>query len=227
MHGIRLTTYEKKMPNRKPVTVNTSNVHTYQLRHLYASLGVLLKAEPKALQVLMGHAKIKTTMDIYAQAQDELQRETAETIDDFITSLTLENSSEDMEELFKNIQSLNLYTSQEREIKYYKQELIRLVNIQKLEEQIKNIILRISNIEDTNKDNQTRLKLIYSLLSNMEEFKTQTRNIKRNTNKCNDDYKYIFNYLQITQYLLKSIDKAKEYKPTKQPATIKNFAVNY
>lgn len=215
------------MPNRNPVTVLTSDVHIYQLRHLYASLGVLLKAEPKALQSLMGHAKIKTTMDIYAEAQDELQRETAETIDDFITSLTLENSSEDMEELFIKLKNLNLYTLQKREVKYYKQELVRLVNIHSLEEQVKTVILQVSNIEDTTEDNQERLKLIYSLLNNMEEFKNQTRNIKRDTNKCNDDYKYIFQYLQTTQYLVKAIDKATEYKTTKQPATVRTFAVNY
>lgn len=53
--GIRPTTYQKKKANGKYTTVNTSAVFQYQLRHLYASLGVLLKAEPKALQTLMGH----------------------------------------------------------------------------------------------------------------------------------------------------------------------------
>lgn len=65
MHGIRLTTYQKKKPNGTYTTVNTSDVHTYQLRHLYASLGVLIKAEPKALQRLMGHRQIPVQHIMY------------------------------------------------------------------------------------------------------------------------------------------------------------------
>ena len=50
--------------------------------------GVLLKAEPKALQMLLGHAKMATTYDIYAEAEQSMQQLTAETIDEFITYLT-------------------------------------------------------------------------------------------------------------------------------------------
>lgn len=132
-----------------------------------------------------------------------------------------------MEKLLKIIQSLELYTLEEKEITHYKRELLRVVYIPKLEEQIKELILKISNIEDTTQDNQERLKLIYSLLTNMEEFKNQTRNIKRDTNQCSENYNYIFQYLQTTQYLVKAIDKATQYKTSKQPATIRNFAVNY
>ena len=101
-----------------------------------------------------------------------------------------------------------------------------MVYIPKLEEQIKELILKISNIEDITEDNQERLKLIYTLLTNMEEFKNQTRNIKRDTNQCSEDYNYIFQYLQTTQYLVQAMNKATRYK-TKQPATITQFAINY
>ena len=152
---------------------------------------------------------------------------TVEKIEDYYTGLTLETANADMEELLKIIKDLKLHTLEEKEVTYYKRELLRVVYIPKLEEQIKEIILKVSNIEDTTEDNQERLKLIYTLLSNMTEFKNQTRNSKRDTNQCSEDYNYIFQYLQTTQYLVKAIDKATQYKSTKQPATIRTFAVNY
>lgn len=197
------------------------------LRHLYASIGVLVKADPKALQVLMGHKDISITLNIYAEAQDELKERNAEKIEDYFTSLTLETANADMDELLKIIQDLELHTLEEKEVTRYKQQLLRVVYPPKLEEQVKDLIIKVSNIEDNTEDNQDRLKLIYSLLTNMEEFKNQTTNIRRDTNQCSEDYKYIFQYLQTTQYLVKAIDKATQYKSTKQPATIRTFAVNY
>lgn len=132
-----------------------------------------------------------------------------------------------MEKLLQIIQDLKLHTLEEKEVSHYKRELLRVVYIPKLEEQIKDLILKVSNIEDTTQDNQERLNLIYSLLTNMEEFKNQTRNIKRDTNQCSEDYNYIFQYLQTTQYLVQAMNKATDYKPTKKPATIRPFAINY
>lgn len=189
--------------------------------------GVLVKADPKALQVLMGHKDISVTLNIYAEAQDELKERNAEKIEDYFTSLTLETANADMEKLLQIIKDLKLFNLEEKEVIRYKQELIRVLYIPKLEEQIKDLILKISNIEDTTEDNQERLKLIYTLLNSMEEFKNQTTNIKRDTNQCNENYNYIFQYLQTTQYLVKAMNQATEYKSTKQPTTIKPFIVNY
>ena len=158
---------------------------------------------------------------------DDLKEMTAERIEDYYRGLTLETANADMEKLFKIIQDLKLHTLDEKEITHYKRELVRIVYIQKLEEQIKELILKISNIEDTIEDDRERLKLIYTLLSTMENFKEQTRNIKRDTNQCNNNYNYIFQYLQTTQYLVRAMDKATEYKPKEQLTTVKTFAVNY
>ena len=70
--GIRLTTYMKKKPNGTYTEVKTSEVFQYQLRHLFASLGVLIKAEPKALQKLMGHRKISVLPIIFMQMPKNL-----------------------------------------------------------------------------------------------------------------------------------------------------------
>ena len=132
-----------------------------------------------------------------------------------------------MEKLLQIIEDLKLFNLEEKEVTHYKRELLRVVYIPKLEEQIKELILKISNIEDTTQDNKSRLNLIYNLLNNMEEFKEQTRNIKRDTNQCNTNYNYIYNYLQTTQYLVRAMNKATKYKPTKKETTVQPFAVNY
>ena len=113
-----------------------------------------------------------------------------------------------MDKLLKIIQDLKLHTLEEKEVTHYKEQLLRAVFIPKLEKQVQDTILKISNIEDTTEDNQERLKLIYTLLSSMETFKNQTRNIRRDNDKCNDDYNYIFSYLQNIQHLLKNMNQA-------------------
>lgn len=191
--------------------------------------GVLLKAEPKALQMLLGHAKMATTYDIYAEAEQSMQQLTAETIDEFITYLTYEGTSEDMEALFKKIQELDLNTLEESTVKIFKQELIRLANIPKLEEQVKDIILELSKTGQgvsANQDSQLKLDLIYSLLSTLDQFKTQTRNIKRNTG-YNNNYEYTFNYLQTTQNLLQIIHNANKCKENQTIQPVQIAAIDY
>ena len=190
---------------------------------------MLVKADPKALQVLMGHKDISITLNIYADAQDELKEQNAEKIEDYILSLTSESASQDMDELFSKIQELDIYSLEEKEVINYTNEIKRLAIIPKIEKEVKELILKISNLDKdtTTDDTQARLELVYSLLSNMEHLKDQTRDLKRDTNKCNDDYKYIFNYLQTAQYLVKSMSRATEYKVVKKPAKVTKFAINY
>ena len=172
-------------------------------------------------------------MNIYADAQDELKEQNAEKIEDYILSLTSESASQDMDELFKKIEELDIYLLEEKEVINYTNEIKRLAIIPKIEKEVKELILKISNLDKdtTTDDTKARLELVYSLLSNMEQLKDQTRDLKRDTNKCNEDYKYIFNYLQTTQYLVKAMNKATEYKVVKKrsktlcPAAKHNFFV--
>lgn len=130
-----------------------------------------------------------------------------------------------MEKLFEIIKDLKLYTLEEKEVTHYKRELLRVVYIPRLEDLVKKLILKVSNISETTQDNKSRLDLIYNLLSNMEELKKQTRELKTDTNKCNEDYNYIFNYLQITQYLVKAMNQATEYQSNQQPTIVQPFAM--
>ena len=51
--GIRLIKVKKKKANGRISELTTSDISVHGLRHLYASIGVLVKADPKALQVLL------------------------------------------------------------------------------------------------------------------------------------------------------------------------------
>ena len=63
--------------------------------------------------MLLGHAKMSTTYDIYAEADQSLQRQTAEGIDELIAYLAFEGTSEDMEALFNKIEKLDTNTLEE------------------------------------------------------------------------------------------------------------------
>ena len=176
--------------------------------------GVLVKAEPKALQALMGHKKIKTTMDIYAEAMDEIKEASAEEIEGYFTSLSLSGTSEDYETMIQNLQKLDITILDEKEIRNLKREIIRLVNIPKLEQKVNNTILNLSNIEEgTDEEHlqnillkeQKKLELIQRILKSFNLFKTQTIELKRNKNNCNDKNKYICKYLLNTQELLRNV----------------------
>lgn len=225
--GIRIITVKKRKANGRISNLKTSDITTHSLRHLFASIAVIVKADPTVLRDLLGHKSVAVTYDIYANGTFDQMESTVEKVEDFYTGLTLETANADMEKLLKIISTLKLHTLEEKEITHYKREIVRLVYIPKLEEDINALILKISKIEDTTEDSQERLNLIYNLLTNMATFKIQTRELKRDINQCNENYNYIFNYIQTTQYLIKAMEKAKKYEPKKKPATISTFAVNY
>lgn len=171
-------------------------------------------------------------MDIYADSPTELQKETAETIGEFISYLSLEGNNTETTALFQNIQALDLNSLQKSKANVLTHELTSRVNIiPKLEEQSKGLILSLSNIgsymqdasvESINHDNRARLELIYSISTSLNTFKIQTRNIRRNTNNCNKDEEYAFNYIQTTQNLLNTINMAMTYKSGTELDPIRN-----
>lgn len=225
--GIRIITVKKRKADGRISELKSANITTHSLRHLFASIAVIVKADPTVLRDLLGHKSVAVTYDVYANGTFDQMESTVEKVEDFYTGLTLETANADMEKLLKIISTLKVHTLEEKEITHYKREIVRVIYIPKLEKDINTLILKISKIEDTTEDTQERLNLIYNLLTNMETFKIQTRELKRDINQCNENYNYIFNYIQTTQYLIKAMEKAKKYEPKKKPATISTFAVNY
>ena len=112
------------------------------------------------------------------------------------------------------IQDIDIYKLDRQEITKLKLQLLNGINVPKLDEEIKNTILKLSNVghHTTITDiayiglnEQERLEMIHLLLSSIEQLKIQTKNIKRNINNYNTDYEYIFNYVETTQKLLKTM----------------------
>ena len=62
MLGIREDKYYIKKRN---VNLNTSKVHTHMLRHTFATRWIEAGRSPYALQRILGHKQLKTTMDTY------------------------------------------------------------------------------------------------------------------------------------------------------------------
>ena len=55
--------------------------HFHTLRHTYTSNLLSLGATPKDVQELLGHADIRTTMNIYAHAKREDKKKTVRLLD--------------------------------------------------------------------------------------------------------------------------------------------------
>ena len=66
----------------EPVPVPKFSCHI--ARRSFATRMVELKADPKWLQTVMGHDDIRTTMNLYAEAQDDFLHSEAERIDELI-----------------------------------------------------------------------------------------------------------------------------------------------
>ncbi len=67
-------TEKAKKEKRQPVLIRDFSVH--QLRHTFATRLCENSSNLKAIQAIMGHADISTTMDIYAEATKESRRNT-------------------------------------------------------------------------------------------------------------------------------------------------------
>ena len=167
-----------------------------------------------------GHSKASTTLDIYADTTDDIKKNTIELIEDYITSISDENIEKD---IIQNIQQTDIYSLEKQEVTKLKNQLIRNLNISKLEEEVKQVIMKLSispsNIGDTALSSEYRLQIIYQMLNNIEQLKMQTRNIRKDTDSCNNDYGYTLNYLITAQSLLKTIYKYSSSKQKEQTIT--------
>lgn len=66
---------------------NLPKISPHGLRHTYTALQIQAGIDPKSLQVLLGHADIKTTLNIYAHLTESKKRETISKFDEMLKSL--------------------------------------------------------------------------------------------------------------------------------------------
>lgn len=115
-----------------------------------------------------------------------------------------------------NIEELN-----NEQLLQLKDTIIYNININKLEEQVNNTILKLSGVTkpcfgaDLNfiaNDNQNRLELIHQLLYNFNIVKSEVKYLKRNKNNYYIDSEKVYGFLIELQDLVKSILKYSEFK---------------
>lgn len=59
-------------------------ISPHGLRHTYTALQIQAGIDPKSLQLLLGHADIKTTLNIYAHLTNDKKRETIVRFDEML-----------------------------------------------------------------------------------------------------------------------------------------------
>lgn len=66
---------------------NLPKISPHGLRHTYTALQIQAGTDPKSLQILLGHADIKTTLNIYAHLTEDKKRQTISKFDEMLKSL--------------------------------------------------------------------------------------------------------------------------------------------
>ena len=64
-----------KVEGREPFLLPHFTCH--QLRHTFCTRLCEVEPRPKIVQAIMGHAKIETTMDVYAEVEERAKKEAA------------------------------------------------------------------------------------------------------------------------------------------------------
>lgn len=67
----------------------------YTLRHTFATILLEQRENPKIVMELMGHTKVKTTLDLYSHVVDDsVYEQTDQTLDNYYTTLTKKCSAD-------------------------------------------------------------------------------------------------------------------------------------
>lgn len=120
-----------------------------------------------------------------------------------------------------DIINMDLCELETNQIMNLKHEIVHGIKMNNLEKLINLAILDLSKVSSPSfgadlkyiaLDNQKRLELIYKLLDSFDQFKTQTKNLKRNKFSCNEDSEIALGYLYRLKNLLNSAIEHGEFK---------------
>lgn len=137
--------------------------------------------------------------------------------------------------VLQSFRDIDLYEQDEEAIINIKDEVVESIKISELEKMVNKAIIKLSsvtnpcfgaNIKYITLDNQKRLELIYELLSNFEDVKIRTRNLKRNKQNCNEDYDGVFFYLLKVQDILNAIENYVDFRKEERIEAIKTVQQN-
>lgn len=80
--GVMTYTYELHRKG-KIINLQSSKAHVHQIRHNYISRAREAGVDVKAVQVMAGHKRIKTTLDVYTSVTDEFKKIETEKLSEY------------------------------------------------------------------------------------------------------------------------------------------------
>lgn len=137
--------------------------------------------------------------------------------------------------IIKEINNVDLCDLTGEQLIELKQYIVSNINVNKLGESITKACLNLSQVGPPSfmadavyiaLDNQKRLDIIYSLMNNFDLFKNDVKNFKKNKSNCNDNTEYIYNFLDRTKDLVKSIIEFGEFKQEEYEENMKQLEEN-
>ena len=123
--------------------------------------------------------------------------------------------------ILKQIQNIDLLDLQEEQVFALQQSITLNVNLNKMREQVESACKNLSQVTPPRDgadlryiafDNQERLELIFKLLDSFTMFEKDVKLFRRNKNKCNNNYEYIFSFLLRTQDLVNAVIDHSDFK---------------
>lgn len=117
--------------------------------------------------------------------------------------------------------NLDLYDLESNQIEMVKDEIVRNIKLDKLQDAVERAILDLSGVGEPSfgadlkfiaLDNQKRLNLIWMLQDSFKNFKETTKNLRKNKFDCNSNNELIFNYILKLKEMLQNVIDYGDFK---------------
>lgn len=131
------------------------------------------------------------------------------------------------------LNNLDIYELTDEQIEIIVDNLLKSINIKKLEEQIHKVTLKLAQvgspkfgakIQPLLDEDEDRLRLIYLLNHNLDIFKANFKVLKANKYGCRDDGEKVFGFLSNTKDIVETIYKYGEFTIKQKEEQAKELA---